>query len=193
MDITFDRETHVYRVDSRKVDSVTQILEILAPYAGVHPDILEAARQLGTNVHLTTELHDRGDLDEERLDPLLLFYLDGWKNFLSDTGFTITHIEEIVYSKTYNYIGTFDRAGILNGKECVLDIKTTAFQTKTHPLQLAAYAQAFKESGGFQSPNRYTLRLTPAYPRGYRLEQHEGKLDLSNFLACLTVHNLKKR
>jgi len=193
MEITFDSESHVYRVDGRKVDSVTTILNILDVYSGVPQRHIDAAGELGHNVHLTTELYDRGDLDEESLDPLLFSFLEGYKNFQADTGVKILHIEQIVYSIIHDYIGTLDRIVELNGQQGVLDIKSTDFQSKTYPLQVAAYERAWIETGGGKAPmNRYTLRLRPNYPKGYKLERHDGKDDFIKFLACLTVHNLKK-
>jgi hypothetical protein len=89
----------------------------------------------GTAVHAATALWDRGELDEDTVDPAVAPYLDAWKRYRADMrdpdiGLMI---EQIVYDPIVGYAGTMDRAGI--------DIKTGT-SCPWHIVQCAAYHYA---------------------------------------------------
>jgi hypothetical protein len=108
-ELQFDAQTHTYKHGDQHVPSVTRILRIAnirfdesgtverEGFDFVNPDLLKRARIFGHHVHLATDLFDKGELDEERLDEDLLPYLNAYRLFLSETGFHVTHSEELVY------------------------------------------------------------------------------------------------
>src|SRR5260370_1277008 len=94
--LTFDVATHTYRYGGKVVPSVTTVLRPIDNFDRVDPELLERARRFGSHVHSATDLFDRGILDEDELDPGLVPHLNGYKLFLSETGFQVTHSEQQV-------------------------------------------------------------------------------------------------
>ena len=111
--LTFDEATHTYKVGGVEVPHVTEITSYLASYAGVPFGVLEKARERGQAVHYATELYDQGVPDINSVPDAVLPYLKAWIAFRDDTGFTPFEdgIETKVWSPTYRYAGTVDRAG----------------------------------------------------------------------------------
>lgn len=146
--LRFDAETHIYTWRGKRVPSVTQVLKD----TGLIDDqwYTERSRQIGQAVHLATEYDDLRKLREETVSVLIRPYLEAWRKFRAETGFTPLPdgIEQRVYNQFAQYAGTLDRIGTVGGTEVLLDIKTGAPQS-WHALQLAAYAMALPE------PRRY--------------------------------------
>ena len=146
----------------------------------VDPELLERARRFGQHVHAATDLLDRNNLDEETLDSGLVAHLDGYKLFLLETGFTVTHSEEQLYNPRQKYAGTLDKRGIWKGTTWVLDLKSGAVP-RTVGLQTAAYQQACEE----KPRRRLGLQLLP---NNYKLHACEDPADWSYFVSFLNVH-----
>lgn len=188
--ITLDSDKHIYTdEEGRVVPGVTSVLQPLQNFAGIPKTTLQAAADFGKHVHLACELYDNGVLDEAMLDENLAPYLVAWKSFLQDTGFKITENEKLVYSEKFKYAGTLDRTGILNGKQALVDIKSTAVASPVTGPQTAAYSQAYKEMGGYKRPARFTVHLAP---NKYKLVPHKDGMDFQVFMACLSVFNWRK-
>ena len=178
--LTFDAGTHEYRYAGRVVPSVTQVLSILSAsdFTYVDQELLEAARNRGKHVHAAIDLDNRGELDEESLDPQLLPYLTQWRAFVRDTGFNVTASEQRVYHPTLRYAGTID-TGIWQDAHWVLDIKTGAVPRTVGP-QTAAYQQALTP----KPRRRLCLQLTD---HNYRLRELKDAADFSIFTSCLNI------
>jgi hypothetical protein len=181
--LTFDAATHTYRYGGQVVPSVTQILAPLSDFRFVAPEVLDAARDFGTAVHLACELSDRGQLDEDALDPALLPYLQQWRRFCREHMCEWLHIEKPVYHPTMRYAGTLDRAGLVDGDRCVLDIKSGSALYPSVGPQLAAYARALNPVEG-QALRRYGLRL---HPDGYELKAYTSPGDWPVFASLVTL------
>lgn len=74
------------------------------------------SRDRGSMVHLATAYDDRGELDEESLDPVIAPYLEAWRKFRKESGFGPEKIEVPMQSTAYRYAGTPDRIGELPGR-----------------------------------------------------------------------------
>ena len=92
--LLFDATTHTYRFNGKPVPGVTSIVEPLTDFRLVKPDVMQAAQQLGTAVHLACELDDHGTLDTDDLDPALIPYLPAWRQFCHD--YAICRIRPVV-------------------------------------------------------------------------------------------------
>lgn len=148
--IHFDEATHVYMLDDRLVPSVTQCLSVINNlYDNVSPELLERARMFGVHCHRMVDLFNRGELDEERLDPELVRYLATYKQFLFDSKFEMVESECKVASKVLGYAGTFDGKGRRQKLKTVaqtwlIDLKSGAVPRTVGP-QTAAYRAAHPE------------------------------------------------
>jgi hypothetical protein len=177
------------------VPNVTRVIEPLAEYWRIPPDILEVARQRGTAAHMATELFDGGDLHEPSVHPVVRPYLEGWKKFRAETDFEILEVESLLYHKGFHYAGRADRIGRLNGELCVIDIKTPVILEPVVSLQLAAYFEAANHQRRAQglAPllKRYAVRLTPA--GNFSVQEYGEKSDFSVFLSCLQIFNWRAK
>lgn len=194
--LEFNADLHEYRFNGELVPSVTTILKPLVDYAGVHPERLRAAAQLGSMVHLTTELYDLGQLDEDDLDPILVPYLNGWKLFRHEVGFVPATVEKRLYHPA-GYCGTSDRTGMVRDHMAVVDIKKMMVLGPVIGPQLAAYQQAHNLEGAGIT-KRYALGLRP--DGSYRLKEYTDPSDIACFMSLLnmrraqdTIDNWRKK
>ena len=183
--LAFDAADHSYAFDGATIPSVTQVLEDcgIIDYSEIPAGIRTMALERGRFVHEVCQFHDEGDLGE--FDPKLAGYLDAWKRFRAEFGFTPDLIEHRGHCQQWGYAGTLDR----RSDNVLLDIKTncappwTAFQT-------AAYANFF------ESPAKYRRMAVELHADGtYKIHEFRcGNFsrDLGVFLAALTVYNAKR-
>lgn len=190
--IEFDAEHHTYKVDGITRPGVTSVLAAagLSPdFSCIPPNVLEAKRKLGEDVHYYTMLCDSGfDVtDMHELQP----YIDGWKMFVKETGFKSLAREKILYSPQHQYCGTVDAVGEAYGQVALIDIKCSAVVdlTNTGP-QTAAYEQAWAELKGEKINKRYVVKLMP---NAYKLIPCKDKNDLQIFLYALQIYNWRMR
>lgn len=189
--IEFNEELHQYTVNGLIIPSVTQILSSvgLPDLSGVPADVLEWKSGLGTAVHKATELDDFWDLDEDNLDPKIEPYLEAYRCFKRESGFISDNIEKQVYCKEYQYAGTFDRSGILNGKAALIDFKTGLTDPKVVGPQTAAYE--FAESGQSNKIKRFALKLNK--DATYKLIPLTSKMDFQIFLNALNIYKWRNQ
>lgn len=186
--LEFDAATHTYRVGGVLVPNVTSVLQVLSSYMDVSDDILIPAQERGTAVHRATELDDLDDLDEDSLDPMIVPYLEAWRQFKRDTRPVFHAIEQRVFSKRHWYAGTLDRIATLQGVRGIsmLDIKTCVKVGKEVGPQTAAYAEAIE---GYRISNRFAVQLRP--DGTYRLIPCKERSDWAVFHSALTLYNWK--
>lgn len=191
MSLEFNPENHEYKLDGVVIPSVTQALKILSDeiYRGISEAVMAAAADRGVKVHLACELHDKGVLDEDQLDPVLAPYLAGWKKFLSETGFIVTHNEAKIWSESFRYAGTLDRVGVFADKKqerVMIDIKARAKLTAETGPQLAGYKAAFEEMHPDRKiKKRFAVNLKK--DGKYEMKEYSDRGDLKTFLSCLNI------
>lgn len=141
-DLTYNPETHEYHWRGKLVPSVTQVLKA----TGLIDDswYSEESARRGQAVHRAVELDEAGTLDGSTVHPKVLPYLEAWRQFRRDTGYSSEVREYQVYHQSAQYAGTVDDRGILQGNKVILDRKTGGPQL-WHQFQLAAYAMAHDE------------------------------------------------
>jgi len=180
-EITLD-ENHVYHVDGRIVKGVTSIIKACGLMSTQWSSQWHMDR--GTAVHRAVHLLEIDDLDPASVEPIIEPYLDAWKAFKLETDYQGHEYEQIVYHPTYQYAGTLDQTGVLNGRTCLIDLKTGSHQS-WWSIQCSAYNAVAKMQ------DRYSLEL---HDNGkYKLIQHKDKRDFQRFLACLTVAGMQSR
>jgi hypothetical protein len=187
--LTFQEEGHIYRWDDKVVPSVSAILGPL--YNGVFDKIpkaiLEHKIDIGKNVHLTSEMFDKDDLDEDSLDEVTRGYFNGWKKFRDENHCEWDIIEKPMFNELHRYGGTPDRHGLVNGMPSVLDIKTVAVISKITGVQLSGYDKLLMASENISSEQRLAVQL---FPNGtYELHRFTSNKDWPTFLSCLNVHS----
>lgn len=162
--ITFN-DVRFYTPDMGKtyVPSVTTILDAYPKTAaffdwlkknGEDADrIRDEAGERGSIVHQLTERYDNGEvISLIDADGIIRYKAREWKDFEKYVEFNKLFNPEVlmnefnIISLNLNIAGTIDRYIVLKGKRYLLDIKTSNALHDHYWLQLAAYANLFKEA-----------------------------------------------
>lgn len=166
MDLTLDERNHKYMDEEGNIiPSVTEIISMISgeAYRNINPAVLEHAAEKGRLVHEWCEQFDY-ECEEDQVPSELEPYCRAYMDFVRDYRPEWTAIESMVYCNVTQtgegYAGTVDRIGKIDGKLCVVDIKTIASPTTKDHIkvccQTAAYSMASNVWG-----ERYALYLKP--------------------------------
>jgi len=118
-------EDHEYYLDGVKLDGLTSTIREAGLGWNADPWYMER----GTAIHKATELWDRGNLDEETVDPQIQGYLASWIRFRWDQCYVPSEIEYQTYHPELMVGTTIDRLPLL-------DLKSGAPEP-WHALQVA--------------------------------------------------------
>lgn len=187
--LLFDAASHTYTLDGKVVPGVTSILKPLIDLSGIPKDVLEAKRQLGTDVHLACQLLNDQDLDEESIEPQVRGYLTAYQRFLVESGAKVMASEMRVHEPAVNFAGTLDLILHYRGVGWVVDIKSSIATPISTGPQTAAYLRAVHAHDATIG-HRAALRLRP--DGKYRFDPLQNPNDWSAFVACLTIHRFKE-
>jgi hypothetical protein len=197
----FDEETHTFRVDGRVVPGVTSILksagighsDTTEDGFEVSEDVMEAARDRGTDAHYACQLLDEGDLDWDSLDEEIEPYVAGYERWKESVGFVPDLIEQALYNETDDYCGIVDRCGWIGEERVVVDLKTGSGGLKPwHSVQTAAYAACLPEE---KWPQRIVLVLKATTKKGfteYRFSPKTAEWDYEVFKAARTLWTFRE-
>lgn len=158
--------------------SVTEIIKAADLMPDYSPSDAEWYMNRGSMIHLATELHDRGTLDESTVDHQIYGYLESWKKL--NLKYLQDEIEIKLYDPIYQYCGTLDR---FNG-----DIKS-GVPAKWHKLQLGAYYGLLK-ANNFVTPNcmyAWYLQEDGSIPKIVKYSIQELRDALKIFQCALAV------
>jgi hypothetical protein len=139
--ITFYPDTHQYVVDGVIVPSVSTILGATLfkkKYEGIPEEILNNARQFGTNVHKAIET----GLDDDLTDAEYVVYLRYLKLIKERNLAPVKH--EVIVHYGYDFAGTLDMLALWGEWESLGDIKTTSkLDIEYLSWQLSMYELAY--------------------------------------------------
>ena len=139
--LTYDEKGRAFW-NGERVPRTTEVCAFLAPRFQCHPWYLDRGR-IG---HLITEYHDKGELDESRVDPSLVGRLGAYKNFNREVKPQIIKIEINLYHPKYHYCGRPDRYGVLFKWNSVWDIKF-GVPAEGDTYQIPAYIMLLRANG----------------------------------------------
>ena len=184
--ITFDTENHKYYIDGVEVPSVTTVCRFLAyDQKSDKPWLARAAADRGTRIHEACAMIDYGEDPDEDFE--IAGYLKAYRRFLADYKPQWDGIEYMTGSIAAGIAGTIDRFGKMDGKECILDIKTgSKMHTPMLTAQLTGYARLLIwERTDFVPFNLYGLQLQK--DGTYFLKRYE--MDTKLLDACITLND----
>lgn len=138
--IEFIKETHQYVVDGVLVPSATTILRATVfadKYKDIPQYILDNAADFGNAIHEAVETGDGWHLDEQQYK-----VYQEYINLVKTANIRpVAHEQMIAYN--YAYAGTYDMEAMIDGKLCLVDIKTTyKLDIEYLSWQLTMYAMA---------------------------------------------------
>lgn len=194
--IDFDAPSHTYRIGGVKYPSVTTILdEIYREFEHVPPEILEPARQFGTDVHMAVFLENHRRLEREGTDAVLLAYVDQWLRLVESLELTVIAAEHRVCHLPLGYAGTLDVLAIFERVLCLFDIKSGTVP-RTVGQQTAAYVAAYQTNPISKAyglvRRRYCVQLdghATKFPNVIRLDK---RTDLNLFISALNCYRFKQ-
>lgn len=146
--IQFDEALHEYRINGRRIPSVSEIVRHTAgnQYSEVPAFVLKRASEFGTDVHLMIELFNATGIIREQDDPRKLHCLNEWIRLAEEI--EIVASEQMVHFNE-RYCGTFDAIGLYKGQLVLIDYKTTSKIHEEHlTLQLNLYRMAYEKITG---------------------------------------------
>jgi hypothetical protein len=187
---TFDADGHVYRdAKGNRVPSVTQILKRtgLVSYDQVQADILENRRNLGEIVHRDTQELDTGELSFSATRKDAQPYVNAWKKFKRECNVQIleSEVAEVVAYNAMPFGMTTDRHAIVNGREAVLEIKTSKAREHWWGLQLAGYDLGMGQCPAQLYRDRYVIQLRE--DETYRMWKYDDENDYHAFQWALAL------
>jgi hypothetical protein len=188
--LSFDPDKHQYRLGASVLPSVTQVLSLLQDWGNVDPAVLAAKAEIGTQVHDLVDQYNRGTLDEPAVDPRLWPIFCDWRDFVIDTDARCIASEVCMADPVLGYAGTADSVMRINGRVCLVDVKT-GLVPKTVGPQTAAYARLWdREHPELKIRRRLCVQLTGD---GYRMTECKDLADWSVFQSCLNIHHWRTR
>lgn len=185
--LTFEPQTHIYRLSGVPIPSVTQIMKPLSEhkYKGIDEEILNRAAERGTDVHSAIEFFGRYGIQEctKEAKP----YFDAFLAWHEDYKPQIISNESATYHTSLMYAGTVDLLAVIAGKLTLVDFKTTAaLNDMLTTVQLEAYRRAL-DTHGIRIEQKAILQLKP--DRSYTFKVYD-LFDLEawkTFAALLTI------
>ena len=190
MNIQFNEERHEYSVDGVIVPSVSEILKPLTvdTVEKAKPWLRDIAADRGTRIHQATMLMDYGE--DVEIDADIEGYIKAYQRFLDDYRPKWEGIESIVYHDYFQYAGTIDRYGYIDGEKVLVDIKTGAYNKYTMSAQLGAYICALAKMNGFRTSRAFDLMLSRDGTYQMKPIDHNAS---SLFIDCLSIYDTMKR
>lgn len=146
-----------------------------------HTVKLKEASDIGTEIHDWIELHIKKKNPEMPQSKEAQIGVNAFLDWVADNKVKFITSERLVYSKKYDYIGTLDIEAKVNGKLCLIDIKSSNAIYNTYYLQTAAYLKADEEESGKKYDGRWIIRLAKETEREYNARMTEKGYD--NFPA----------
>ena len=183
--VTLEPNEHKYTSGKKKYPSVSKIMQ----HFGLTPDYNrfgnETACNFGSAVHKLCELYDEKDLAD--YDSNLQTHLDAYVSFLKMYNPEWIIIEVPIASKIWGFAGMPDRVGIIDDKNCIVDIKTGAKQPY-HQIQTGFYQVLAEEYLDIKIKKRFTLLLKADK---FELIEHTNPADRSIAIGLVQAYKWK--
>ena len=187
--LLFYDDSHRYTVDGEEVPSVSELTRFIARevYTETPQYALDAAAQRGTKIHKATEAMDKFGSVEIESD--LLPYLQAYVAYKKEHNPEWERIEWSVCNDK-RYAGTIDRYGTEDGKNILVDIKTTQNITGAHKVLYTAQLNLYRLAVLKEKPVDEMWILQLKKDGKYKLFPIEENETLA--YACLTMHEAIK-
>ena len=175
-----------------------RVTELLAPYSGlqsVDPIVLAKAADRGQRVHDYCELYAQSLLIEEP-DEDCKRYVESFKRWFDSVVSDVIGIEERLYDEEYRVTGKYDLLVKMKGSDQVVlvDIKTPQNQSKTWPLQTAAYFWMLNSKQYERVAQRRGCLIVDKNGGDARFMEHTRDIeDRSIFLGILSTYRYFNR
>ena len=174
-----------------------KIVELIEEASRQHSIRKKKAADIGTQVHEWAEqfikAKTKKDQPEIPKDPNVFNGVSAFLKWVDEYDVEFLSSERYVYSKKYHYAGIMDAEGIIRGKKCVIDFKTSKGIYSEMRFQVAAYQAAVEEETGKQySGNKWLARFGKEDGEFEAHEYDDHDKDFKAFLAALSLRRRLK-
>lgn len=146
-------------------EKITKALIVEA--AALHELRKKEAADVGTQIHDWAEryirhiLKEKGyeEMPEMPADPAVQMGAVAFLTWAKEHKVKFLSSERVVYSKKHDFVGKMDIEAKIDGKLCLVDIKSSNGLYNTVRLQTAAYVMADEEESGRKYKGRWAIRL----------------------------------
>ena len=162
-----------------------RVTEILYPFSGlkhVKPDVLQNAAVRGTKVHSYCESIAKG-LGVWEVGPEYQGYIDSFLSWWNQ-GIEVLAIEKRFWDRNLMITGQVDFITKTEKGACIVDLKTSAHESKSWLLQGSAYSYMAKQNGYDIKDIQFVKLLKDGRPA--KVFTYEENMDLFN--QCLNVY-----
>lgn len=157
--LTFDEESHIYKLNGFVIPSVTTLMKPLSEvhYKGIDDEVLLRAAERGTDVHSSVETYaNYGVID---IEPEFEGYLRAAISWMKEYDVKPFASESRLYHKTLRYAGTADMGCEERGINTLVDFKTaSSISPMLCGVQLEAYRKGY-ESHEIRYDNAVIVQL----------------------------------
>lgn len=191
---------------NKELPSVTTILNIIAKGEGFNnwlkkqganaDKLLTDAGDFGTNIHNHLESIGKGIIiDTSLFKPKQKRCVEAFLSWKDKNIARFITTEQSVFNVKEGYAGTLDGiAELKDGRNVVLDYKTSSYIYDTHELQAVAYLKAYELTTGLRLQGAYILRFEKNDNKPTDMQEKEVKnidYQYEVFLAALKLWNWK--
>lgn len=175
----------------------------------------DLAAEIGTAVHNWVEAHIKKENPDMPEDPKVLRGVLNFLDWVETHNVEFVAAEKIIYSKKYDYVGKLDILAKVDGKLCLVDIKTGNAIYSEARMQTEAYRRAHIEETNETVHGRWIWRISKESEEEWAVRQASKKTpskdvytpfesiyldedteasqrDFEAFLACQTLYKWKK-
>lgn len=125
------------------------------------------AANIGTMVHDWIEQYVKGNTPEMPDSKEAQIGVNAFLDWVGANKVIFKSSERAVYSRKHDFVGTMDIEAKVNGKLCLIDIKTSNGIYNTYNMQTAAYVKADEEESGREYHGRWIIRLSKETEKEY--------------------------
>jgi hypothetical protein len=129
---------------NKPIDEIEK-LKLVNGCKTAHRSFKEQAADIGKLFHAWADDYAQGKNPAMPTNPMLLKAVEQYLIWIKENKVVFKDSEKVVYSKKYNYAGTLDIVAEVNGKLCIIDLKTSSGIWDEYLLQVAAYKWALQE------------------------------------------------
>lgn len=133
----------------------------------LHSERKVEASNIGSEVHDWIEAHIKNQNPEMPQSKEAQIGVNAFLDWENANKVKFITSERLVYSKKHDFVGTLDIEAKVNGKLCLIDIKTSNGIYNSFSLQTAAYVKADEEESGKKYSGRWIIRLAKETEKEY--------------------------
>lgn len=167
----------------RKEFGMLALIQSIEEAAEQHTLFLKDAANVGTQAHGWCEEYIKAKLAKKSTkiempeDPRVIVAVAAFLDWEKKHKVKFVSSERLVYSKKYGYCGKMDIEAIIDGKLCLVDLKTSNDLRAEVKLQATAYMKADEEERDIKYEGRWAIRLAKETEEEYhmRLNKKDAK------------------